>query len=105
MFNGYKFTVADRFMKYAQVDTQSDPHATEFPSTKKQLDLSRMLVTELKALGVDDAELDAFGYVMATITANSDKVIPVICLCSHVDTAPDVSGKDVKPLLHMHYDG
>ena len=105
MFNGYTYTVADRFFRYVQVDTQSDPGSTDFPSTAKQLDLSRILVNELLAIGVQDAHLDEHGYVLGTIPSNSSKKVPVICFCSHVDTAPDVSGKDVKPIVHRDYDG
>ncbi len=105
MFSDYSFTVADRFMKYAKVDTQSDPHSTDFPSTARQKDLSRILVAELQALGISDAVLDEHGYVFATIPSNSDKQVPVICFCAHVDTSSDSSGKDVKPILHAKYDG
>lgn len=102
---GYQHTVANRFMKYVQVDTQSDPASPTQPSTEKQKDLSRILVEELKAIGITDAELDEHGYVYATIPATSSKNVPVLCYCSHVDTAPDCSGKGVKPILHMNYDG
>jgi tripeptide aminopeptidase len=102
---GYQHTVADRFMRYVQVDTQSDPASDTQPSTEKQKDLSRILVEELLKIGVKDAELDEHGYVYATIPATSKKNVPVLCYCSHVDTAPDCSGKDVKPILHKQYDG
>ncbi|MBN8861002.1 MAG: peptidase T [Sphingobacteriales bacterium] len=105
MFQNYSFTVADRFIKYVQVDTQSDPHSTSFPSTKKQKDLSRILVEELLAMGVTDAALDEHGYVYATIPSNTDKNVPVICFCSHVDTSPDCSGAGVSPLIHRNYQG
>lgn len=101
----YQHTVADRFMRYVQIDTQSDPASPSQPSTEKQKDLSRILVQELKAIGIADAELDEHGYVYATIPATSSKNVPVLCYCSHVDTAPDCSGKGVKPILHMSYDG
>lgn len=97
--------VAERFMRYVQIDTQSDPASTTFPSTSKQLDLSKLLVQELLALGVQDVELDENGYVYATIPSNTDKDVPVICFCSHVDTSPDCSGTGVKPLLHANYQG
>jgi tripeptide aminopeptidase len=102
---GYQHTVADRFMKYVQIDTQSDPASESQPTTEKQKDLSRILVKELKEIGIDDAELDEYGYVYATIPATTEKNVPVLCFCSHVDTAPDASGKGVKPILHMNYDG
>jgi tripeptide aminopeptidase len=98
-------TVLERFLKYVQIDTQSDPNSPSQPSTEKQKDLSRVLVEELHALGITDAELDEYGYVYATIPANTDKKVPVLCFCSHVDTAPDCSGKDVKPIVHKNYQG
>lgn len=105
MFDNYRFTAADRFMKYVQVDTQSNPLSDSQPTTEKQKDLSRLLVDELQAMGIEDAVLDEHGYVYATIPSNTDKQVPVICFCAHVDTAPDASGKDVKPLLHKNYQG
>lgn len=103
--DNYKHTVADRFMRYVQVDTQSDPASPTQPSTMKQKDLSRILAEELKQIGIADAALDDHGYVYATIPATTDKQVPVLCFCSHVDTAPDCSGTGVKPVLHMSYDG
>ncbi len=103
--NNYTHTAADRFMQYVQIDTQSDPTSPTQPSTEKQKDLSKVLVEELLAIGISDAELDEHGYVYATIPATTDKNVPVLCFCSHVDTAPDCSGKDVKPILHKNYDG
>lgn len=97
--------IAERFIRYARVDTQSDPHSSATPSTEKQKDLSRLLVQELHETGVTDAELDANGYVYATIPSNTSKKVPVICFCSHVDTAPDCTGAGVKPLIHKNYDG
>src|SRR5947209_19302898 len=105
MFNQYNFTVVERFMRYVQVDTQSDPQSSSYPTTEKQKDLSRILCAELKEIGVSDAVTDDFGYVYASIPSNTSKKLPVICFCSHVDTAPDCSGKDVKPILHRNYDG
>ncbi len=92
-------------MRYVQVDTQSDPLSGSQPSTEKQKDLSRLLVRELKELGIRDAELDDAGYVYATIPSNTDKNIPVICFCAHVDTSPDTTGAGVKPIIHHNYDG
>jgi tripeptide aminopeptidase len=97
--------VAERFMKYVQIDTQSDPASNTFPSTSKQKDLLSMLVAELQAIGIKDAAMDEHGYVMATIPATSTNEVPVICFCAHVDTAPDCSGTHVKPILHNHYNG
>ena len=103
-----KYTVKERFLKYVQIDTQSNPNAPieTFPSTDKQKNLSKILVEELKEMGVDDAHMDQYGYVYATIPSNSDKSnIPTVCFCSHVDTAPDCSGTDVKPIVHTNYQG
>lgn len=105
MFHEYKFTVAERFMRYVQIDTQSDPHSTSFPSTEKQKTLSVLLAAELKAMGITEVETDEYGYVYATISATSNEPLPVICFCSHIDTAPDCSGTDVKPILHKNYHG
>ena len=99
------FEVAERFMRYVQVDTQSDASSATFPSTSKQLNLSKLLVQELLEIGIEDAHLDENGYVMATIPSNTDKKVPVICFCSHVDTSPDCSGTDVKPIVHSNYQG
>lgn len=97
--------VAERFMNYVRIDTQSDPHSEAQPSTERQKDLSRLLVRELHDMGVKDAELDEAGYVYATIPATVPHPVPVICFCAHVDTAPDCSGSGVKPLLHPAWDG
>jgi tripeptide aminopeptidase len=105
MFENYRFTAAERFLRYVQIDTQSDPQSSYHPTTEKQKDLSRLLADELKAMGVADAYTDEFGYVYATIPSNSDKKVPVICFCAHVDTAPDCSGTDVKPIVHKNYNG
>jgi len=105
MFENYGFTAADRFIRYVQIDTQSDPQSTTFPSTEKQKNLSTLLVEELLQMGVSDAQMDEWGYVYATIPATTDKKVPVICFCAHVDTAPDCSGTDVKPLVHKNYQG
>lgn len=101
----YNFTVLERFLRYVRIDTQSDPHSATVPSTMKQKDLSRMLVSELKAMGVADAEMDDFGYVYATVPANTNKAVPVICFCSHVDTSPESSGTGVNPIVHQNYNG
>jgi tripeptide aminopeptidase len=105
MFEKYSFTAAERFMRYVQIDTQSNPLSQTNPSTEKQKDLSRVLVQELKQIGLADAEMDEFGYVYATIPSNTNKKVPVICFCAHVDTAPDASGTGVKPILHTNYRG
>jgi len=105
MFENYKFTAAERFLHYVQIDTQSDPLSKTNPSTEKQKDLSKILAEELKQLGVADAHMDEWGYVYATIPSNTEKKVPVICFCAHVDTAPDCSGTGVKPLVHNNYQG
>ncbi len=100
------FTVTERFMRYVVIDTQSDPHSVSIPSTEKQKNLGRLLVQELQAMGVTDAHLDEYGYVYATIEGNTDKAdVPAICFCSHMDTSPDCSGADVKPIIHYNYQG
>ena len=105
MFDTYKFTVVEKFLNYVQIDTQSNPDSHSNPSTEKQKNLSTLLARELKAMGIADAHSDEFGYVYATIPSNSTKNIPVICFCSHVDTAPDCSGTNVKPIFHNGYNG
>jgi len=105
MFENYKFTAAERFLRYVQVDTQSDPLSSSQPTTEKQKELSRILAAELKKMGIADAEMDEHGYVYGTIPSNTSKKVPVICFCAHVDTAPDCSGTNVKPLLHKNYQG
>lgn len=101
----YSYSVCERFMRYVQVDTQSDPHATAFPSTERQKDLGKLLSQELKDLGITDVDFDEHGYVYATIESNTNKEVPVICFCAHMDTAPDASGTGVKPILHTNYQG
>ena len=101
----FTHTVTERFLRYVTIDTQSDPESPASPSTEKQKDLGRVLVTELKAIGITDAHLDDYGYVYGTIPANTPKKVPVICFCSHMDTSPDVTGKDVKPQMVKNYRG
>lgn len=98
-------SLQNRFTKYVQIDTQSDPSSPTIPSTEKQKDLGRVLVAELLEMGIADAHLDEYGYVYATIPSNSDKKVPVICFCSHMDTSPDCSGYGVKPVIHENYRG
>jgi tripeptide aminopeptidase len=105
MLKNYKNTSTERFLKYVQIDTQSDPHSATQPSTEKQKDLSRILVNELLEMGISDAHLDEFGYVYATISSNTTKGVPTICFCSHVDTSPDCTGEGVKPIIHENYQG
>lgn len=98
-------TAKERFLRYVTIDTQSDPDSPSQPSTEKQKDLGRLLVEELLAMGIADAHLDDYGYVYATLPANTDKAVPVICFCSHMDTSPDCSGAGVKPIVHENYQG
>lgn len=99
------FEVEKYFTQYVTIDTESDPQSTRVPSTEKQKDLGNLLVEQLLDLGVKDAHLDEKGYVYATIPSNTTKDVPVICFCSHMDTSPDCSGRDVKPLIHRDYQG
>jgi tripeptide aminopeptidase len=101
----FNFTVTDRFLKYVTIDTQSDPGSSTVPSTEKQKDLGRLLVAELQNIGITDAHLDDSGYLYATIPSNVGKSVPVICFCSHMDTAPDCIGTGVKPIIHKNYQG
>ena len=101
----YNYSVEERFIKYAKIDTTADPKSDTFPSSMKQKDLGKVLVEELKQLGLSDAEMDEWGYVFATIPSNTDKSVPTICFCAHMDTAPDCSGTNVKPIVHRNWDG
>lgn len=98
-------TAKERFLHYVTIDTQSDPDSPSQPSTEKQKNLGHVLVKELLEMGISDAHLDEYGYVYATIPANTDKKVPVICFCSHMDTSPDCSGEGVKPIIHTNYKG
>lgn len=99
------FSVSERFLRYVKIDTQSDPTSSSFPSTGKQKELGRILVQELIDIGVEDADMDEYGYVMGTVPSNTLKEVPVLCFCAHMDTSPDCSGKNVKPLVHENYQG
>jgi tripeptide aminopeptidase len=101
----FTHTVTERFLRYVTIDTQSDPASPTCPSTEKQKDLGRLLVSELRTIGLADAHLDQNGYVYATIPANTEKQVPVICFCSHMDTSPDCSGANVRPQLVKNYRG
>jgi tripeptide aminopeptidase len=101
----YPFTCVDRFLKYVKVDTQSDDESTTFPSTEKQKVLSKDLASELKQMGLADAHMDDYGYVIATIPPNTKKNVPVIAFIAHVDTSPAVSGANVNPIMHKNYKG
>ncbi|TMJ85043.1 MAG: peptidase T [Alphaproteobacteria bacterium] len=101
----FTYNVTERFLRYVVIDTQSDPSSSTCPSTDKQKDLGRLLAAELQAMGIRDAHLDEHGDVYASIAANTAKEVPVICFCSHMDTSPDCTGKDVKPQIVRNYHG
>jgi tripeptide aminopeptidase len=101
----YDSSLVDRFFRYVQIDTQSNPDSSSQPSAARQLDLSRLLLAELKAMGLTEVELDENGYLYASIPSNTEKPVPVICYCAHVDTSPDCKASEVKPLLHKNYSG
>lgn len=94
----------DKFLRYVAVETTSDENSETQPSSQKEFDLLRMLQKELQDMGIK-ADLDEYGYVMATIPANSDKEIPAVGFIAHVDTSPDASGKDIKPQIIENYQG
>jgi tripeptide aminopeptidase len=98
-------TVTDRFLRYVVIDTQSDPSSSTQPSTEKQKNLAHLLAEELLTIGLSDAHVDEHGYVYATIPSKVDKPVPVICFCSHMDTAPDFTGTNVKPQIVRNYSG
>src|SRR3569833_1743053 len=104
MLEKHLFTVAERFLRYVQIDTQSDPKSRVHPSTEKQKDLGRLLVEALQAMGITDAALDEYGYVYATIPANTTKQEPEKRNSAQKDTAPDCTGKVVIPIVHRAYD-
>jgi len=105
-FSNYSYTVLDRFLRYVTMDTQSDPNSSTYPSTEKQKNLGRLLVQELQVMGLNDAHLDEYGYVYATLPSTSPKKnVPVIFFCAHMDTSPDCSGTDVRPIVHKNYQG
>jgi tripeptide aminopeptidase len=99
------FDSLERFFRYVRVDTQSAMDAESYPSTSKQLDLARLLVEELTALGMDEVKLDEYGYVTATLPANIETSAPVVGFLAHMDTSPAASGANVKPRLIENYDG
>lgn len=100
---GENSTTLERFLRYVKIDTQSDPNSRTIPSTMKQKDLSRLIVKELLEIGLKDAQMDENGYVMATLPSNTNKKIPTIGFIAHVDTSPQVSGTNVKPIIHRNY--
>ena len=104
--SGMSDTLLSRFLRYVQIDTQSDETSKTFPSTSGQLVLLEMLKQELTELGAADVQMTRHGYVLASIPANTRKArVPTVAFLAHVDTAPDCSGKNVKPIVHRKYDG
>lgn len=101
----YNFTSRDRFLEYVQIDTQSDPHSSSSPTTEKQKNLGKVLVSELQALGIENAHLDEHGYVYAHLDSTVSHEVPGLCFCAHMDTSPDCSGSGVKPIIHPFYYG
>jgi len=98
-------TLKERFLRYVQIDTEADPFSKTSPSSEKQKDLSKVLVDELHAMGIANARMTDHGYVYATISGEVNDKIPGIFFCAHIDTAPDVSGKNVKPIIWQNYQG
>ena len=96
--------ICDRFLRYVAVNTQSNENSNSQPSAPEELDLLRILRDELQALGLE-AELDQWGYVMATLPSNLDREVPAIGFIAHVDTAPDASGEGIRPQIISNYDG
>ncbi|MBT2562565.1 peptidase T [Pedobacter sp. ISL-64] len=104
-YTNFNKSLEQRFIKYAKIDTQSDPNSPTCPSTLKQKNLGKELAQELLEIGVTDAEMDDNGYVYGTIPSNTNKQLPIIFFCSHMDTSPDCSGENVKPIIHDNYQG
>ncbi len=105
LFQSYSFSSQERFLQYVQIDTQSDPSSLSSPSTFKQKNLGKVLVQELISLGILNAEMDEFGYVYASLASNVGQEVPGLFFCSHMDTSPDCSGENIKPIIHQNYQG
>ncbi len=102
----FKQEVLDRFLRYVKYDTQSSEESESYPSTEKQKEFLKLLEEELKELGASDVEMDQYGYVMATVPANTSKEsVPTVGFIAHVDTSPEVSGAGVKPIVWENYQG
>lgn len=97
--------LVERFIEYAKIYTTSDPHSDTFPSSDRQLNLANLLLQQLKSLGLEDAKIDKYGYVTASLKSNCSKTIPTLGLLAHMDTAPDMSGENVNPKIIENYDG
>ena len=100
-----KQNIIERFVKYVKIDTESDPNNSDFPSTTNQWDLAKVLEAELKAIGMQNVELDKNCYLMATLPSNINYEVPTIGFISHMDTSPDFTGKNVNPQIIENYDG
>ena len=101
----HKKDITNRFVKYITIDTESDPNNPAFPSTEKQWDLAKVLVEELKQIGMQDVDLDDNCYIMATLPSNVDFNVPTIGFIAHIDTSPDFTGANIKPQIVENYDG
>ncbi len=97
--------LVDRFIKYIKIDTQSDPENAEFPSTEKQWNLAKILVEDLKEIGMQDVSIDENAYIMATLPSNVNHKVPIIGFIAHIDTSPDFTAENVKPQFIKNYDG
>lgn len=100
-----QYTVKDRFLEYVKIDTESDPYSETYPSTEKQRNLTQKLLSELKEMGIEDANVDEFNYLLAKIPSNVEHQVPSIFFCAHVDTTSDCPGHDVKPRIFTNYQG
>ena len=97
--------IINRFIKYVTIDTESNPNNPAFPSSEKQWDLAKILVDELKDIGMEEVDLDENCYIMATLPGNIDYVVPTIGFIAHIDTSPDFTGANVKPQIIENYEG
>ena len=105
MLKSYYDALLTRFLRYVQIDTQSDPESTTYPTTSKQFDLLRVLKSECESLGLSNVELDKYGYMTATLPSNTDHATKAVGFMAHVDTSPEISGAGVKPIIHKNYQG
>lgn len=103
--NNKNYTVLERFLRYVKFDTQSSEESSTFPSTEKQKELGKLLVDELKEIGMKNVEMDEFGYIYAELPSNTSKEVPAIGFLAHMDTSPEVSGANVNPIIHKNYSG
>ncbi len=97
--------LVNRFLNYVKYDTTSDESSTSVPSTASQLEFAKILYNDLKEIGLSDVTIDEYGYVMATLPSNIEEEVPTVGFIAHMDTSPDMSGKDIKPKIITNYDG